>query len=139
MERQRKVILTATGNQRMRMAMESHLPSDERTRFTGAEISRYVSTKGCNLHSGTINKILNNRGVDPGSLRDLFSAFGLTLEESDYQYPVQDSNPPPRVEDSEASKETVPTNIPFLGTTTFVGRSQTLEELHELLNRETLR
>lgn len=138
MERQRGIVLTATGNQHMRAALRGLVQSEKIQKTSQAEIVRYVSSQGYTLDRGTISSILKARGVDPASLEDLFSAIGLTLEESDWNYPAED--PPLPIDsgaDSGVSSQTNPTNIPFLGTTTFVGRRQTLEELQELLNRET--
>lgn len=137
MGRKRGVILTDNGYQRLHAALDNLIRTATLETATPAEISRYVSTQAQQLDDGTINKILNRRPTDRSSLRALFTALGLTLEPDDFQYPPDRDTPEPTVANGQGSDEsTPPTNIPFIGTTTFVGRRQTLRELHDLLNRD---
>ena len=107
------VVLTETGKQRLRAALESLVQSESIQKTTLAEIGRYVSSQGYAFDDGTIGRILRARNTDPASIADFFTALGLTLTESDYQFPVHGSTELPDRTNSQTSKPKSSTNIPL--------------------------
>ncbi|WP_196358124.1 NB-ARC domain-containing protein [Nodosilinea nodulosa] len=87
-----------------------------------AEFARYCEGKGDSLSESTITQILNRERVDRSSIQRLFNAFEIPLKQSDYAMVVQNS--------PDSSRN----NIPFTGTSSFVGREKTLDALHALLS-----
>ncbi|MFB6277492.1 MAG: hypothetical protein ABEI32_15250, partial [Halothece sp.] len=89
--RRRGVILTAQGQQKLDIARrELEQQINNGHRFTLEELCdrAYLSVK-------TVTKILDGQtAVDRQTLDTFFSAFGLTLEKSDYSHPQADSSLP---------------------------------------------
>jgi tetratricopeptide (TPR) repeat protein len=115
-QRSRGRILTAEALSRLQQALRAWEVQHER-RCTQGQIRELTSGfKEGGLDPTTISKILKTKGgVDPESIRHLFQAFGLQLEETDL------------VASAQATFQIDPN---------FVGREGAIADLNMLLNRE---
>ncbi len=131
-KRNRGVILTLKGWNKLQSAMRAESENNPQNNFTIEELSLRT-----NLSSHTISKIQGqSEAVDKSSLQSAFGAFGLKLCECDYTRP----KPSPEIDDFEARRASLKYDWGEApDTSVFYGRSMELSKLQHWVLKERCR
>ena len=132
--RDRGVILTPTGQQKLKAEIHRLGISSPKNAVSKIVEKIQLELKGETLHPDTVRKIVRGEGVQKSSLELVFRALRLKLEEGDCDFAAK--NQLQNAEDSETSSFV--TDTPITHPRYFFGRQKELKRLFDLLKRRPL-